>query len=288
VSKLREKMMEDMQLHGYVESTQQSYARAVVLLARYYQKSPDLLTEDEIRKYFLHNKNVKKWSPSACSVAISGIRFLFKHTLEREWKVFGLVRPKQGNTLPVILTTDEVRNILTAVKMDRHRTCLATMYSLGLRVSEGRKLQVSDIDSKRMFVHVHLGKGNKDRYVPLPQRTVEILRVFYRTHRNPTFLFPAPGRGEANSSTTDIPMPKASIQIAFKDACKKINLHKKVSVHHLRHAYAVHLLEAGVDIRFVQEYLGHSDIRTTVKYTKLFNRALKNPIRIINDLMSNL
>ena len=288
MTKLRTKMIEDMQLHGFSESTQKSYLRAVILLARHYKKAPELLTEDEIRKYFLYNKNVRRWSPSACGVAIGGIRFLFKHTLSRDWQVFGLVRPKRPNTLPSILTLEEVRNILNAVKMERHKVCLATIYSLGLRISEGRQLQVSDIDSKRMFVHIRLAKGNKDRYVPLPKRTLEIMRKFYRTHRNPIFLFPAPGRGEAKSPNTNIPMPKSSIQIAFKDACKKIKLHKKVSVHHLRHAYAVHLLEAGVDLKFVQEYLGHSDIRTTVKYTKLFNRALQDPIQIINKLMANL
>ena len=288
MTKLSTKMIEDMQLHGLSERTQDAYVRAVRQLAVHYKKSPDKITEGEIREYFLYNKNVRKWSPSACSIALGGIRFFFTHTLGKEWTTFKLVRPRRGNTLPDVLTIREVRNILHAVKMKRHRVCLTTIYSLGLRVSEGRKLQVEDIDSERMFVHIRLSKGNKDRYVPLPKRTVEILRVFYRTHRNPTLLFPAPGRGGIHMPTTDKPLPIASIQIAFKEACKKVNIRKKVSVHHLRHAYAVHLLEAGVDLRFVQEYLGHSDIRTTIKYTKLFNRALENPIQIINNLMANL
>jgi site-specific recombinase XerD len=288
MTKLRKKMIEDMQLHGFAESTQKSYVRAIVLLAKHYQKSPDLLTETEIRKYFLYKKNVTKWSPSACSIALGGIRFFFTHTIGKEWTTFKLVRPRRGNTLPIVLTIQDVHNILNAVKMPHHRACLTTIYSLGLRVSEGRKLLIRDIDSQRMFVHIRLSKGNKDRYVPLPERTLELLRLFYKTHRNPTFLFPAPGRGGTHMPQTNKPMPIASIQIAFKEACKKVNIIKKVSVHHLRHAYAVHLLEAGVDIRFVQEYLGHSDIRTTVKYTKLFNRALKNPIQIINNLMANL
>jgi site-specific recombinase XerD len=281
-------MIEDMQLRGFSERTQEAYVRAVRQLAAHYHKSPDQITEEEIRQYFLYNKNIRKWSRSASTIALCGIKFLYSHTLEKEWTTFTLVRPPKQKKLPPILSRKEVRRIFNSIKMAYHRVCLITIYSLGLRLQEGTHLQVSDIDSDRMFVHIHHGKGNKDRYIPLPERTLDILRIFYKTHRNPTLLFPAPGRGQIHMPTTDKPMPKASIQIAFKEACRKAKIMKHVSVHHLRHAYAVHLLEAGVNLRFVQEYLGHSDPRTTMIYTRLINKALSNPVKIINQVMTDL
>ena len=285
---LRIRMIEDMQLRGFSERTQEAYVRAVRQLAAHYHKSPEQITEEELRQYFLYNKNIRKWSRSASTIALCGIKFFYSHTLEKEWTTFTLVRPPKQKKLPPILSLKEVRRIFNNIKMEYHRVCLITIYSLGLRLQEGTHLQVSDIDSDRMFVHIHHGKGNKDRYIPLPERTLDILRIFYKTHRNPTLLFPAPGRGQIHMPTTDKPMPKTSIQIAFKEACRKAKINKHVSVHHLRHAYAVHLLEAGVNLRFVQEYLGHSDPRTTMIYTKLINKALSNPVKIINQVMTDL
>ena len=285
---LRTRMIEDMQLRGFSERTQDAYVRAVRQLAEHCDKSPDKINEEELRKYFLHNKNIRKWSRTASTISVCGIKFFYTHTLKRDWTTFNLVRPPKEKKLPPILSINEVRKILANIKMVYHRVCLTTIYSLGLRLQEGTHLQVGDIDSDRMFVHIQHGKGNKDRYVPLPVRTLDILREFYQTHRNPRLLFPAPGRGQIHMPTTEKPMPIASIQIAFKEACRKAEIKKQVSVHHLRHAYAVHLLEAGVDLRFVQEYLGHSDPRTTMIYTRLINKALSNPIKIINQLMTDL
>ena len=172
--------------------------------------------------------------------------------------------------------------------MDYHRACLTAIYSLGLRLQEGTHLQVADIDAQRMFVHIRRGKGNKDRFVPLPNRTLQILRKHWQTHKNPKWLFPAPGRGQIHMPEADKPMPKASIQYAFRTALEHTRISKAVSVRHLRHAYAVHLLEAGVDLRFVQEYLGHSDPRTTMIYTRLINKALANPVAILNQVMADL
>lgn len=285
---LRKRMIEDMQLRGFSERTQEAYVRAVRQLAEHYHKSPDQINEEELRKYFLHNKNIRKWSRTASTISICGIKFFYSHTLKKDWTTFNLVRPPKENKLPPILSINEVRKILVNIKMVYHRVCLTTIYSLGLRLQEGTHLQVGDIDSDRMFVHIQHGKGNKDRYVPLPVRTLDILREFYKTHSNPKLLFPAPGRGQIHMPTTEKPIPISSIQIAFKEACRRAKIKKQVSVHHLRHAYAVHLLEAGVDLRFVQEYLGHSDPRTTMIYTRLINKALSNPIKIINRLMTDL
>lgn len=288
MTELRNRFIEDLQLHGYSERTIEAYVYAVRKLSEHFHLSPAKITEEQLRQYFLYNKNIRKWSRTASTISLSGIKFFYTKTLKKRWTTFELIRPPKEKKLPPILSKKEVRSVLSHVKMPYHKACLITFYSLGLRLQEGIHLQVSDIYSDRMFVHVHRGKGNKDRYVPLPKRTLEILRQHWRTHKNKTLLFPAPGRGGIHMPTTDKPIPKTSIQIAFKDACKLAGITKKVSLHHLRHAYAVHLLEAGVDLRYVQEYLGHSDPRTTMAYCKMINRELERPIKIINQIMSDL
>ena len=288
MTKLRKRMIQDLQLRGYSERTQEMYVRAVRQLAEHYRTSPDQITEEQLREYFLSNKNVRQWSRTASTIALCGIKFFFTYTLQKDWTTLKLVRPPKEKTLPSVLSRKEVRRIFKQIRFDRHRICLIAIYSLGLRLQEGTHLQVSDIDSDRMFVHIHRGKGNKDRYVPLPERTLELLREFWKTHHNPVLLFPAPGRGGILMSTTKKPMPKSSIQIAFKQAKQTAGIHKPVSVHHLRHSYAVHLLEAGVDIRLIQEYLGHADPRTTLIYTRLTKKTLKSADDIINQVMADL
>ena len=285
---LRKRMIQDLQLRGYSERTQEMYVRAVRQLAEHYHTSPDQITEEQLRDYFLYNKNVRRWSRTASTIAICGIKFFFTYTLQKDWTTFKLVRPPKEKTLPSILSRKEVRRIFKQIRFDRHRFCLMAIYSLGLRLQEGTHLQISDIDSDRMFVHIHKGKGNKDRYVPLPKRTLELLREFWKTHRNPVLLFPAPGRGGISMATTDKPIPKSSIQIAFRKAKIAAGVLKPASVHHLRHSYAVHLLEAGVDIRLIQEYLGHNDPRTTLVYTHLTKKTLKSASGIIDQIMADL
>lgn len=282
------RMVEDMQLKGMSERTIEMYVRAAGQLAVHFKKSPDKVTEEELRQYFLYNKNVRKWSRVACTIALCGIKFLYTHTLKREWTTLTFVKPERERKLPEVLSREEVRKILSHVKMPYHCVCLATIYSLGLRLQEATHLQIFDIDSDRMFVHIHRGKGNKDRYVPLPKRTLDLLRAFYKTHRNPVWIFPQPGRGHILMPVAKKPVPISSIQIAFKKARINAGIHKKVSVHHLRHSYATHLLEAGVNLRFVQEYLGHNDPRTTLVYTRLINKALPDPTDTLNKLMQDL
>ena len=288
MTELRKRMIQDLQLRGYSERTQEMYVRAVRQLAEHYRTSPDQITEEQLREYFLYNKNVRQWSRTASTIALCGIKFFFTYTLQKDWTTFKLVRPPKEKTLPSVLSRKEVRRIFKKIRFDRHRICLIAIYSLGLRLQEGTHLQVSDIDSDRMFVHIHKGKGNKDRYVPLPKRTLELLRKFWKTHRNPTLLFPAPGRGGISMATTDKPIPKSSIQIAFRKAKIAAGVHKSVSVHHLRHSYAIHLLEAGVDIRLIQEYLGHNYPRTTLVYTRLTKKTLKSASGIIDQIMADL
>lgn len=290
MTELRQCFIRDLQLRNFSERTVEAYVRAVKQLAVHFNKSPDCITEEELKDYFLYNRNVRKWSRAASSISICGIKFFFIHTLGKEWTTFKLVRPPKEKSLPEILSKSEVKKVFFCVKMEYHRICLKTIYSLGLRLQEGTHLQVSDIDSDRMFVHIHKGKGAKDRYIPLPNATLHFLRNFWKTHRNKTLLFPAPGRGKGwkKMAANIKPVPVTSIQIAFKEACQRAKINKKVSVHHLRHSYAVHLLEAGVDFRYVQEYLGHEDPKTTLIYTKLINKALPDPIAAINQVMDNI
>ena len=284
----RKRMTEDMQLKSMSERTVEMYVRSIAQLSTYYQKPPDQITEEELRQYFLYNKNQRKWSRTACTIALCGIKFFFTHTLQRDWTTIRFVRPEKQKTLPVVLSRAQVHKILKNVRFPHHQACLFTIYSLGLRLQEGTHLQISDIDSERMFVHIHRGKGNKDRYIPLPHRTLNLLRNFYKTHRNPKWIFPAPGRGGNAMPTTDKPIPLTSIQIAFKEAKDAAKITKKVSVHHLRHSYATHLLEVGVDLRFVQKYLGHEDPKTTMIYTQLINQNLPDPVHLINNVMNSL
>jgi len=284
-----QRFAEDMHLSGYSERSIEMYVRAVRQLSAYYKKRPESVTEEELRQYFLYNNTERSWSRTASTIALCGIKLFTTLTLKRDWTNLKFIRPEKEKKLPVILSRQEVQNILNRVQYKHHRACLKTIYSLGLRIGEGTHLQITDIDSHRMFVHIHRGKGNKDRYVPLPKRTLQILRAFWKTHRNPVWLFPAPGRGAHDlMPKAQYPIPISSIQIAFKDAKKAAGINKKVSVHHLRHSYATHLLEAGVDLRYVQQYLGHDDPKTTMIYTQLIKKDLPEPTNIINQVMKEL
>src|SRR6266511_1284709 len=253
MTELRKRMIECLQLRGLSERTQESYVRAVRQLAEHYHKAPDLITEEELRQYFLFLKNVKHYSRNTMTIAICGIRFLYQHTLNREWALFGIVRPAPEKKLPVILSVAEVRKVLSLIRLPRYRACLSTIYSCGLRLQEGTNLRVSDIDRGRMMLHVRHGKGAKDRYVPLPQRTLALLRQYWQQHHNPVLLFPAEGRDHSPLSQATEPISKSSVQQAFRAALKASGNHKRASVHTLRHSWATHLLEAGVNQRLIQE-----------------------------------
>ena len=288
MTELRKRMIECLQLRGLSVRTQESYVRAVRQLSEHYHKSPDLITEKELRQYFLFLKNIKHYSRPTMTIAICGIRFCYQQTLNRNWNIFGIVRPAPEKKLPVILTIEEVLKILGLIRLDRYRVCLSTIYSCGLRLQEGIGLAVADIDSAREMIHVRHGKGNKDRYVPLPQRTLELLRQYWKTHRNPSLLFPAEGRNHIKLATSTESMSKSSVQMAFRAALKQSGINKRASVHTLRHSWATHLLEAGVNLRLIQEWLGHSSPATTSVYTHLTVKAEQLGSRAINQIMSQL
>jgi len=281
-------MIECLQLRGLSERTQDSYVRAVRQLAEHYHKSPDLISEEELRQYFLFIKNVKHYSRNTMTIAICGVRFLYEHTLNRNWAIFGIVRPAPEKKLPVILSKKEVRQILSCLRLPRYQVCLKTIYSCGLRLQEGTNLHVADMDSARLMIHVRHGKGAKDRYVPLPKRTLQLLRDYWKTHRNPVLLFPAEGRDHIDLAKSTEPMSKSSVQEAFHAALKDSRLNKRASVHTLRHSWATQLLEAGVNLRLIQEWLGHSSPATTSVYTHLTAKAEQLGAQAIDQLMSDL
>lgn len=241
MTELRKRMIECLQLRGFSERTQEAYVRAVRQLAQHYHKSPDLISEEELRQYFLYIKNVKKYARPTTTIALCGIKFFFERTLGKQWTTFDLIRPPREKKLPTILSVEEVRRILSLIRLPRYRVCLSTIYSCGLRLQEGTHVQVADIDSARMVLHVRHGKGGKDRYVPLPERTLGMLREYWKTHRNRVLMFPAEGRDHIELSRATEPMSKSSVQDAFRAALKQSGIHKRASVHTLRHSWATHL-----------------------------------------------
>ena len=184
-----------------------------------------------------------------------------------------------------MLTVDEVRRLIDAVRTAHNKAYLWTVYSLGLRLNEGLHLQVGDVDSGRMLVHVHRGKGAKDRYIPLPPKTLAMLREYWATHRNPKWLFPATGRSGNDGPTATEPMAAASVQGALRRVVLELDFKKSISVHTLRHSYATHLLEAGVSLRLIQQYLGHSSLQTTTVYLHLTSQGQERARATIDRLM---
>jgi len=282
---LRKKMHQDLQLAGMSEGTQDVYLRAVRRLAVHYDTPPDVLNEAQVREYLLHLKNDRMYASSTLGIAYSAIKFFYSHTAPRDWPTLQRIRVQKEKKLPDVLSIDEVRQLIGAVRKLRYRTYFSTVYSLGLRRNEGLHLQVRDIDSARMLVHVHRGKGAKDRFVPLPARTLALLREYWVTHRNPVWLFPDIGSDQRQAVSSDRPMSKDGVQHAMQRVVHQLGIRKAVSIHTLRHSYATHLLEAGVNLRLIQQYLGHSSLQTTMVYLHLTTVSQEQAVAVINKLM---
>ena len=286
---LRQAMIAALQLNGKGERTQQAYIREVRLLSQFYRKSPELISEEELQHYFLHRKNVDHLSPSSMRICYSGIRFFYQHVRQRDWHTLSLIRAQSEHRLPAVLSLEEVRRLLKAATPLHNCAYFTTLYSLGLRLHEGLSLQVSDIDSQRMMVHVHRGKGAKDRYVPLPDETLDVLRTYWKTHRHPLWLFPATGRDQKHAPTATYPMSRTSVQGAFRRAKQRAGVTKRdIGLHTLRHSYATHLLEAGVNLRAIQRYLGHTRLETTMVSLHLTQKGQEDAYDRLNAVMRGL
>jgi integrase/recombinase XerD len=288
ISPLRRRMIEDMALRGFTEKTQSSYVRAVEGLARYHHRAPESLSNEEIRRYFVHLKCERKLARPTITIALCGIKFLYASTLRRDFTLTGVPRPKREHKLPVVLTRAEVRMILRQVTELRHRACLTLIYACGLRLGEGCRVQVTDLDRARGALHVHAAKGAKDRYVALPAPVLPLLETCWFTHRNPVWLFPSVGRGGTHGATATSPVPLGTVQQVFRAALAVSGVHKHVSVHSLRHSYATHLLEDGVNLRQIQTWLGHNSPAVTSVYTHLTEQATHAAAQQVGRLMQDL
>lgn len=268
MSELRTKMMMDMDLRGYSQTTKKYYIQRVMNFAQYFKKSPDLLGEDEIYKYLHHCITEKNLSEGTVNTIHSALKFFYTKTLGRDWKVEKLARIKERRKLPVVLSQSEVKEIFDATENLKHKAILMTIYAAGLRVSEAANLQVTDIDSKNMQIRVRNGKGKKDRYAILSKANIEILREYWKKYHPKQFLFSGRYRNDAISAR--------SIQKIFEHAKDKAGIKKEATVHTLRHSFATHLLEAGTDICYIQRLLGHTSIHTTTIYLHLRRMDLLN------------
>jgi integrase/recombinase XerD len=269
--------------------TEQAYYACVRQLGEYYGKSPDLVSAEEFRQYCIYLKEQKKVARQTSTQVICAFKLFWEKTLRRAWPhEVDLARANPEFKLPVILSANEVRRILAAVPELDHRVCLTTIYSCGLRLGEGVRLQVRDIDSQRMFLHIRAGKGNRDRYVPLPERTLLLLREQWKSHRHPTLLFPGKGHGHQEARTATEPMCRSTLQRAFRLALEATGITKSAHVHTLRHSYATHLLEQGENLRQIQVNLGHKSPLATVVYTHLTSLCRTQHQKRLDEFMGNL
>ena len=276
---LRQKMIEDMQLHGLSERTQQSYVWAVKGLADFHKRSPAALSEEEIRQFFLHLIETRQVAKSTVTVYLSGIKFFCEKTLSKPMPILDLIRPKRRRKLPCVLTIEEIKSILAGVRRPRIRMLLVMAYSCGLRLSEATHLKAGDVDMERLQVKV-TGKGGKDRYVPLAVRTKQLLADYLQHHRPAPWLF-TDKQGHA-------PCPSGTVQRAFRAALRQTAIDKPASVHTLRHSYATHLLENGIDIRIIQAALGHKHPSTTMVYAHLTSKSVAAYSKVVDAIMQSL
>jgi integrase/recombinase XerD len=285
---LRQRMIEDMQLRDLSPNTQIAYVRSVRQLAEYYGKSPKDIGEEDLRRYFLYLKNEKRVADKTFVVIFFAIKFFYRYTLKRDWPTFDLIQPPKEQKLPVVLSRGEVRRLLGCVRRGHYRVCLSTIYACGLRVSEGIALQVADIDGERKAIHVRRGKGKKDRYVPLPESNLRMLRRYWASHRNPTWIFPTPPHRCTDQSIAPDHMSASGVRQAFRLSLRDSGIQKLATVHTLRHSYATHLLEDGVSLPVIQAYLGHARISSTAIYLHLTAISEEAAVEAIDQLMADL
>ena len=255
-------MLEDMRVRRLSPFTQRTYVETVARFARYFKRSPERLGPEQIRAYQVYLSTERGLATSSLLVAVSALRFLYRVTLQKRWSFDDVIpAPKKPQTLPVVLSPQEVVQFLDAVKPAKHRAILTACYAAGLRISEAIALTVSAIDSERMVLRIAKGKGQKDRYVMLSPKLLAILRDWWKVQRPRHWLFPGE-RPEA-------PITRSAVQLACGIASRRARLGKAVTPHLLRHSFAVHLLEAGTDLRTIQLLLGHRSLQTTARYLRV-------------------
>jgi site-specific recombinase XerD len=273
-------MEADLRLRGYAEKTRVAYVRCVHAFARHCRRSPAALGEDEVRAYLTYLVDVRRIRPATQVVYAAALRFLYRVTLQQPELAARVPRPRQPQTLPTVLSVEEVGQLLGAITVPKYRALFLTCYGAGLRISEACALHVSDIDSARMLLHVRRGKGGHERYVPLSPRLLATLRAYWRRARpRGPYLFP--GATPAHPLTADM------AQRVLRQVVAARALGKRVTPHTLRHCFATHLLEAGAELRTIQHLLGHHSIRSTVRYTFVSRPVLARVQRPLDGLLGS-
>jgi integrase/recombinase XerD len=271
VTRLRQMMLEELQRRNYSQSTVTTYLSAVEDYAVHFHRRPDQLGPEQIRIYQAHLFTEKKLAARTIAQRTAALRFFYTKTLKRPYPVEEFPYPKIPRRLPTVLSQDEVARLINAAANLFHRAILMTLYSTGMRRAELCHLLVRDIDSERMMVHIHLGKGSRDRNVPLSPKLRETLREYWRWMKPKTYLFP----GLVKGRRADVPLTGKAVWNACRKAAKRAGINKPVAPHTLRHSYATHLLEAGADLRTIQLLLGHADLKHTTVYLHLSQRHLR-------------
>jgi integrase/recombinase XerD len=262
MTSLRQRMTEDMQVRNLALNTQTSYVQQVSLFARHFDKPPEQLGPEDIRAYQVYLTKERKLATGSVLIAVAALRFLYKVSLKKDWTFEDLIpAPKKPERLPVILSPEEVLHFLGCVGSPKHRAILTSCYAAGLRISECIHLKATDIDSQRMVIRVDQGKGQKDRYVMLSPRLLETLRSYWRAIRPKDWLFEGDVPGK--------PINRSSVELACQKARRLSCSRKPITPHSFRHAFAVHLLEAGTDVRTIQLLLGHRSLATTARYLRI-------------------
>ena len=278
---LRKMMLEELQRRNYAQNTVKGYLRIVQDFAQYFHQPPDKLGPDHLRQYQAHLFQDKKLNAGTVQQYVAALRFFFNKTLKRHYLLDDLPMPKRHRKLPEILSPDEVALLIGAASNLFHQTILMTLYSTGMRRAELCNLKTTDIDSERMMVHIHQGKGGRDRDVPLSQKLLETLRVYWRWMKPKTYLFP----GTVDNWRADVPVTTKVPWEACHQAAQRAGITKHVSPHTLRHCYATHLLESGADLRTIQILLGHAKLEHTAIYLHLSQKHLTsgaNPLDAIS------
>ncbi|MCP4010108.1 MAG: tyrosine-type recombinase/integrase [Proteobacteria bacterium] len=282
---LYEQHVNALHRQGKAERTIDSYARALRRITHFFDRCPDRLTQDQLKDYF--SALVKSHSWSTVKVDRNGLQFFYRHVLNQQWTWVDIVKPPQQRVLPDILTVKEVEQVINGTRELRFQTFIFVAYSMGLRLGETLKLRVGDIDGDRLKVHIRLGKGQKDRFVTLPDISLLALRTYWITHRNPQLLFPAGKTPETRHRATQV-MDRSGLQKSFKVILKSCGIHKHITPHSLRHCYGAHLVETGLNLRAIQQEMGHECPKTTALYTQLTEVAHQNTSKMINRMVNRL
>jgi len=281
VTPLRQRMLEELQRRNYSPATTRGYVLAVRQFAEYFEKSPEQMGAEEVRRFQLYLLKERKLAPGTVAIRMSALRFLYKKTLKRRDLTFDdLVFPKTPKKLPVILSPEEVTRMIEATQNLMHRTILMVLYGTGMRRTEASLLKVSDIDNERMVIHIRQGKGSRDRDVPLIPKLLGALREYWRWKKPKDYLFPSPEGWRGSEQ----PISDKTVWYACRQAAARAGITKTIGPHTLRHSFATHLMEAGTDLRTIQLLLGHAHLEHTTVYLHLSHRHLHAAINPLDQI----